>query len=450
MDTAPICDTVDVRFTLAEVAGETGGTVLGDPSIVVHGASTDSRDLAPDALFVPVVAARDGHDFIAAAMGSRAAAHLTSRGESGYPAVMVEDTVIALGVLGRLARSRISRAVIAVTGSVGKTTTKDLLAAVLETTYVSHASTKSFNNELGVPLTLASAADGTEVAVVEMGARGAGHISELCDIALPDVGIVTTVGEAHTELFGDVAAVARAKGELIESLPVTGTAVLNADDDLVASMRSRTVASVVTFGLKSGEVRAEQVDLDDRLRPEFTLRSPWGSVRVHLAASGLHLVSNALGAAAAALVVGVDIEAVGDGLAQAQVSPWRMDLGQAPSGALVLNDAYNANPISMNAALDSLDATRAPRRLAILGVMAELGAIHHAAHEAIGQRTSDDGVEVISVGVGQYGGEVVGSAEDAIDLLAESVPLGEDAAVLVKGSRVAGLEVVAAWLLANG
>jgi UDP-N-acetylmuramoyl-tripeptide--D-alanyl-D-alanine ligase len=347
-------------------------------------------------------------------------------------------------------------AVVGITGSVGKTTTKDLLRAALGEAFPTAASVRSFNNELGVPLTLLNAPDRTEVTVVEMGARGVGHIGMLCDIALPTVGVVTTVEMVHTEMFGDLADVAEAKGELIEALPADGAAVLNADNPLVAAMADRTSARILRFagaGPDAGrvpvDVWAEQVTIDADLRPIFRLHSPWGEIGVHLGVRGGHNVANALAAAAAALVVGVPLDAVAEGLGRVEMSPWRMDLQTTPTGVRVLNDAYNAGPASMAAALRSLDALDATHAVAVLGVMAELGSGSADAHRRVADLAEDLGVQVIAVAAPDYGpaADHVTDIDEARALLHAGGPLGPGHAVLVKGSRVAGLERLAALLL---
>ncbi len=340
---------------LSEIAAATGGTLVGD-DCVVDGVSIDSRDLASGSLFVPIVAARDGHDFIADARAGGAAAHLAGRRAGPEPYVLVGETTEALQRLANACRRARDPAVVGITGSVGKTTTKDLLRAALAPCRRVHASTRSFNNELGVPLTLLQAPDDAEVVVTEMGARGIGHIALLCSIAEPSVGVVLAVGAAHTELLGDLDGVALAKGEMVESLAPSGHAVLNADDPRVIAMRSRTVATVLTYG-SAGEVRARDLSVDAELRPRFTVDSPWGHAEVRLSSAGVHTVGNALAAIAAAMVVGGDLEAVAAGLADADVSPWRMEVARTPSGATVVNDAYNANPMSMHAAIDALLAS---------------------------------------------------------------------------------------------
>jgi UDP-N-acetylmuramoyl-tripeptide--D-alanyl-D-alanine ligase len=433
---------MELRCT--DLAVATGGRLDG-PDATIDGASIDSRQVAPGQLFVPVVAERDGHEFIAAALAAGAAAYLTSAPPVGGTAIVVEDTIAALQAAGGLARTTLPQAtpVVAVTGSVGKTSVKDLLAAVLSQRLRTAASERSFNNELGVPLTLLNAPDRTEALVVEMGARDTGHIAALCAIASPTVGIVTRVAAVHTEIFGTIEDVARAKAELVHALPAAGTAVLNASDPLVAAMASETAATVVTYG-EGGEVHAVEVTLDDALRGRFRLQSPWGATDVAMGARGLHQVDNALAAAAAALVCGLSLDDVVAGLAAGALSPWRMELTTAWSGAVILNDAYNANPTSMTAALESLAALPARRRIAVLGVMAELGDGSEAAHAAVGQLAERLGIRVISVAAPAYKAEDVPDLAAALSALGD---LGEGDAVLVKGSRVAALERLAAELL---
>jgi UDP-N-acetylmuramoyl-tripeptide--D-alanyl-D-alanine ligase len=264
-------------------------------------------------------------------------------------------------------------------------------------------------------------------------------------VARPTIGVVTVVEGAHLEHFGSLAGVATAKAELVEALPRAGTAVLNADDPLVAAMAERTVATVVTFGVESvgAEVRADGVRLDGDLRPSFRLRSAWGGAEVRLSARGRHQVVNALAAAAAGLSTGVAPEAVAEGLARATLSPHRMDLVRAESGARVLNDAYNANPTSMVAGLRALAAIDAERRVAVLGVMAELGADGEQAHADVTALARSLGIDVVAVAAPAYGDGAthVADVPAAIDALG-ALDLGEHDAVLVKGSRVAALERV--------
>ncbi len=433
-----------MRFTTEELAAGLVADLVG-PAAVVAGVGIDSRALEPGQLFVALRAERDGHEFVPAAVAGGAAAVLVDHPLEGVgvPQLVVSDTAAAMERLADLARDRLPDRVVGITGSVGKTTTKDLLASVLRLQGPAAASARSFNNELGVPVTLANAPDDALAAVVEMGARGRGHIEYLCRMARPTVGVVTAVEAVHTEVMGGVEDIAVAKRELVEALPPEGAAVLNADNPYVAAMASATSAQVVLFGA-AGEVRAQDVVVDGELRAGFRLESPWGSAPVSLGVRGVHNVANALAAAAAALVLEVPMDLVVAGLAEPPASPWRMDLQRAASGAVVLNDAYNAGPASMAAALRSLAALDARRRVAVLGLMAELGDRSAEEHARIAALAAELGVEVVAVGTDLYGVTPV----DGVDAVVAAVgATGEGTAVLVKGSRVVGLERVAAALL---
>lgn len=438
-----------MRLRASDIARACGGRLVG-ADVDVDGATFDSRSLVPGQLFVPVVAERDGHAFVGAAVDAGAAAYLTSVGvvDARVPAVEVDDTAAAFMALGHLARAHLGERVVGVTGSVGKTTVKDLTRAVLARTYRTTANVRSFNNELGLPTTLLGAPDGTEAVVVEMGMRGFGEIRRLCDVARPTVGVITIIGEAHIGLVGGtLEGVARAKGELVEELPASGVAVLNAEQTFCAGLRARTSARVLTFGRGVGDVRADDITLDELARPRFVLRSEWGTAEVALAVSGAHNAGNACAAAAVGLALGVPLDEVVAGLAGAEVSPWRMELTRTPSGALVVNDAYNANPTSVLAALDALRALPGDgRRIAVLGPMAELGEDAPQRHAAVGARALELGLELVTVGTADYG---VAPCADHDDAVARLGPLAAHDAVLVKGSRVAGLEKLAARLVAG-
>lgn len=441
-----------VHLTTSDIAQATAGEVHGD-IVRVDGATIDSRVDVSGRLFVPIVATRDGHDFVDAAVRAGAGAYLSANGDrSDRSHVEVPDTMAALGELGRFARARLDARVVGITGSVGKTSTKDLLAAVLRTTFVTHANEASFNNEMGVPLTLLNAPDETEVLVCEMGARGIGHIAMLCSIAQPVVGIVTAIEAAHTEMFGSVDQIAVAKGELVEALPNHGTAVLNFDSSRVVGLASRTAATVIGFGVENAgaHVGAFDVTIDDDLRPSFRLESDWGSTDITLAARGVHQVANALAATAGALAIGVPLDAIAQALATATLSPLRMDVQRRADGLVIIDDSYNANPTSMAAALQSLAMVPARRKIAVLGLMAELGGESEQSHAQIGELAADLGVTVIAVGTDLYGREqqVVTNVESAFKALAD-MQLGHGDALLVKGSRVAGLETVANTLKAK-
>ena len=456
---------------LADVVAAVGGTLSNATAAgaaVIRGACIDSRRARPGDLFVAIEGDRtDGHRFVADAFARGAAAVLVSRttdpGPGIGPIVLVEDTVAALGALAASERRSIGAEVIGVTGSTGKTSAKDLIAAVLRTSRRTSASPASFNNEVGLPLTLLDAPDEAEAIVCEMGARGVGHIKFLCDIAQPTMGVVTNVGVAHMELFGSPEAIANAKAELVEALPPTGVAILNADDRVASSYRDRTAAHVVTYGrAPEADVRAEHVTLDDRARATFQLVVPEESVPVSLRVVGEHMVAGALAAAAVGWSIGLSPSVIAPALAAARVSGGRMELLETADGVTVLNDAYNANPTSGAAALATARRVAAGRRwIAVLGEMRELGPIALEEHERLGEQAARLGVGVL-IAVGPWGKAVAGGAErEGLD--ASGVMLSEDVdgaletarsvvrpgdVVLVKASRAVGLDRVAAGLVA--
>ena len=435
-----------MRFMAADVANATGGKVVGQ-NAHLDGVSFDSRTLRPGQLFVPIVAERDGHDFIDDAVAHGAGAYLTAREPQGRrTAIVVPDTLAALMELGRFGRARLDATtngrVVGITGSVGKTSTKDFAHAALSASLRTASSDKSFNNDQGLPTTILNAPDDTEALVVEMGMRGFGEIARLCSIAQPHIGVVTAVAAAHTERVGGLDGVAKAKGELVEALPSSGTAILNADDARVVQMASRTSASVLTYGASAAaDVAMTSHTVDDAGYVTMSVASPWGSVDVRVPAPGAHMASNALAALAIAGVCGVSMDDAARGLESAQLSPMRMETHVTVHGATVVADCYNANPASVAAALHTLAKMRAARRVAILGVMAEL-ADTKAEHERIAALAGELGVEVFAVGTDLYGAPIV-EIEAAVQMLDE---LGADAVALVKGSRVARLERVVSAL----
>ena len=435
-----------MRFMAAEVANATGGKVVGQ-NAHLDGVSFDSRTLRPGQLFVPIVAERDGHEFIDDAVARGAGAYLTAREPQGRrTAIVVADTLAALMELGRFGRARLDATtngrVVGITGSVGKTSTKDFAHAALSASLRTASSDKSFNNDQGLPTTILNAPDDTEALVVEMGMRGFGEIARLCSIARPHIGVVTAVAAAHTERVGGLDGVAKAKGELVEALPSSGTAILNADDARVVQMASRTSASVLTYGASAAaDVAMTSHTVDDAGYVTMSVASPWGSVDVRVPAPGAHMASNALAALAIAGVCGVSMDDAARGLESAQLSPMRMETHVTIHGATVVADCYNANPASVAAALHTLAKMRAARRVAILGVMAEL-ADAKIEHERIAALARELGVEVFAVGTDLYGAPVI-EIEAAVQMLDE---LGADAVALVKGSRVARLERVVSAL----
>lgn len=492
-----------IPLPLKEIARITGARLDGgaDPSALVYGPVViDSRRAAPGGLFAAVEGERaDGHDFAGTAIAAGAVAVLGTR-PCGVPGLIVGNVPVALARLAQEVVARLPEVTIAgITGSSGKTSTKDLAAQLIERLGPTVAPEGSYNNEFGFPLTVLRADPGTRYMVLELAARGAGHIASLCEIAPPRIGAVLNVGHAHTGEFGGIEQVARAKGELPAALPAGtagGVAILNADDPRVMAMAERTEARVVTFGLapnnshptsltqptgptgptqstgptqptshsspRSPDFTAADVRLDDLGRASFTLVTPAGTAPVRLALHGAHHVPNSLAAAAIAAEMGLGPAEIAEGLSAATArSRWRMEVHQAPGGVTVVNDAYNANPESVRAALDALrHMARGRRSFAVLGQMAELGEESRASHEEIGALAAGTGVTGLIV-VGEEAEAILDGALATSEWHGEaiSVPDGPGAAaalqsrlaagdvVLVKASRAAGLESVAAGLL---
>jgi UDP-N-acetylmuramoyl-tripeptide--D-alanyl-D-alanine ligase len=467
-----------IALSLAEIAAVVGGQTydIPDPAVQVTGPVVrDSREVEPGSLFVAFVGERvDGHDFAEAVVAAGAVAVLASR-PVGVPAIVVADVQAALGALARHVVVRLGATLVALTGSAGKTSTKDLIAQVLRSKAPTVFTPGSLNNEIGLPLTALSATEETRFLVLEMGARGIGHISYLTDLTPPRIGLVLNVGTAHIGEFGGREQIAQAKGELVESLPPAeagGVAVLNADDPLVRAMASRTKARVILFG-ESGEadVRAENVRLTGAGQPAFRLHTPSGCSDVTMRLYGEHHVSNALAAAAVAHELGMSADEIALALSEAgSLSRWRMEVTERPDGVTVVNDAYNANPESMRAALRALAAmgkasqAEGGRTWAVLGQMAELGDEALAEHDAVGRLAVRLNVsKLVAVGgreaswlqlgaynEGSWGEESVhvSDAQAAVDLLRSELRPGD--VVLVKASRSVGLERVAQALLDGG
>ena len=464
-----------IPLSLARIARVTGGQLChGDPGAVVSGEVViDSRRAGPGGLFAAVAGERsDGHDFAAAAVAAGATAVLATR-PVPVPSVLVADVPAALAALARSVVDALPAVRIAgITGSSGKTSTKDLAAQLVERLGPTIAPAGSYNNEFGHPLTVLRADAATRYLVLELSARGIGHIAYLCRVAPPRYGVVLNVGHAHAGEFGGLDQVARAKGELAEALPADGVAILNADDPRVLAMAERTEARVVTFssapgspGMSRAPVRAVDIRLDELGRPSFTLLTPEGSAPVTLRLHGAHNVPNALAAAALARELGMDPGGIADGLGAAVArSRWRMEVHRRADGVTVINDAYNANPESVRAAIDALAhlSSQGGRAFAVLGHMAELGGTSRASHEDIGEyaaRIGDSGLAgLIAVGeeaaplldgarrVRSWTGEALAAPDGAaaLDLLANRLKPSD--VVLVKASRAAHLEGVAAAL----
>lgn len=482
------------RLTLGRVAEAVGGRLVDSdkaaqlvgPDVVI-----DSRATTEGALFVAFVGdSVDGHDYIASAHELGAGGVLCQRLPEGLPTGVAASCVVVAeptAALGRLARQVVDDhpevMVVGVTGSQGKTSTKDLLGQVLGKDGPTIAPEGSFNNEIGVPLTAMRTQTGTRYLISEMGARGRHHIDYLCEITPPDIGVVLNVGQAHVGEFGSQAAIADAKGELVEHLSTDGWAVLNGTDPLVVQMADRTRARIALF---SGAGRpdtpadllvwADDVGADDLDRHSFTMRvEPAGVEPVALSVSlqmvGRHHVTNAAAAAAAALCAGMAPQVVAQALSEATPrSRWRMELAERADGVIVVNDAYNANPDSMLAACDSLARMTRRRRMrqpdvrswAVLGQMFELGDVSVSEHEAVGRAVGSLQIDHL-VALGQDAPKMVAAARAAG---CENATVAADNAaaielvrpapgdiVLVKASRAMGLEHVAealAGLETNG
>jgi UDP-N-acetylmuramoyl-tripeptide--D-alanyl-D-alanine ligase len=495
-----------IAMTLAQVAAVIGvdvpaGLDRAALSVPVRSVEFDTRRVRPGALFVALRGDRvDGHDFAAEAAAAGAVAVLGSRTapiSSELPMLRVPDRPDNAGVLDALARLAHASVtaltadhglrVVGVTGSSGKTSTKDLIAAVLRA-HVDEPSQvvappESFNNELGHPYTALRADENTRFLVLELSARGVGHIAALARVAPPRIGAVLNVGSAHLGEFGSVEKIAEAKSELVQALPAAsgepgagGVAILNADDPLVADMAQVTAAQVVLVGQAPGAtVRADGIGQDRADRARFTLVTPEGSAPVALRVVGAHQVGNALAAAAVGRAVGMSTEDLAAALSRAEpASKWRMDVTDLANGATLINDAYNANPHSMKAALHSLATIgRGRRTWAVLGEMAELGDDSTAAHDRIGRLVVRLGIDRLLVveGPGAATGAAVGGrtapralhlgahlegswsgesklvpdTDAAVEVLLEELAPGD--VVLVKASRSAGLERVALRLI---
>lgn len=459
-----------IRLSLPELAEVTGGTVVVPPgvdpaSVVVDGpVVTDSRESGPGGLFVARSGEHaDGHDFVAGAVERGTVAALVTRPLDGVPCVVVADTQVAFAALAREVVRRVpGLAVVGITGSSGKTSTKDLLGTVLATVGPTVAPVGSYNSEVGVPLTVCRVTADTRFLVVEMGARGIGHVEYLARMAPPRVGVVLNVGTAHVGEFGSREAIATAKAELVAALPPDGLAVLNGDDPAVRAMATATAARVVLVGeADDAGVRATDVSLDAGGRASFVAHTSQGSRPVHLALVGRHHVANALAVVAVAVELGMSLESVCAALESARpVSRWRMEVVERADGVTLVNDAYNANPDSMRAALTALERMGEGRRTwAVLGTMLELGDESDTLHAEVGAEVVTRGIdELVVVGAAAAalasGARAVGTTSGAGHTRIREVPdadtaaalleaeLAEGDVVLFKSSRDAGLRLL--------
>jgi len=454
-----------IPLRLSEIARITGGEIhdalggSGADPLVDGPVVTDSREASAGSLYVARVGeAMDGHQFVAGARDLGAVAALTSRPVADLPCVVVADVQAAfVSLASALIEHNAHVVVIAITGSSGKTSTKDLLLSVLQRHGETVANVGSLNSEVGVPLTVCRITATTAFLVIEMGARAIGHLDYLTRMAPPQIGVVLNVGTAHVGEFGSQEAIGTAKAELVQALPATGFAVLNADDPIVAAMASQTRAHVIPVGESAlAAVRAVDISLDPKGRASFTLVTDQGSAPVALGLYGEHHVGNALAVAAVALVVGMTLQDVATALGEARpLSRWRMEVHERADGVTIINDAYNANPDSMLAALKTLAIMGKGRRTwAVLGEMRELGSGSITEHEALGRLAVRLNVSrMVAVGErtqpilsgahkgsGDEGAIWVADIDAAYDLLRRELAPGD--VMLVKSSHDAGLR----WL----
>ncbi|MGI6034920.1 MAG: UDP-N-acetylmuramoyl-tripeptide--D-alanyl-D-alanine ligase [Limnochordia bacterium] len=450
------------RLSIEDVLKATGGELVGEHPAPLTGVSIDSRETEPGQLFIPLRGERtDGHEFIAHAMEGGAGASLVEEGQRerwqglGRPLVVVKDALTALQDLAAYWRGGLGARVIGITGSNGKTTTKDMLAAILSRMGSTLKSPGNYNNEIGLPLTLLQADAQHDYVVLEMGMRGLGEIRHLTSIARPCVGVVTNVGQVHLELLGSLENIARAKGELVEALGAKGIAVLNADDQRVAAMGANHQGRIVCYGVGGGDVRAREIKEGPRALGFTLYGTPFPhDVKVSVGIPGRHNVHNALAAAACAAALGADPEAITAGLASFEPTEMRLQIEELPCGATVLNDAYNASPASMQAALETLRNLAAGFKIAVLGDMLELGPQTVQLHRAVG-KTAAAIVDYLVV-VGPLGAEIAQGALSAglsnkqVAICSDNRAVLEQVAsilrpgvtVLVKGSRGMRLEEI--------
>lgn len=455
-----------MMWTALELAQITQGELRADPELRITGISTDTRNIATGDAFVAIVGEQfDGADFAEAAMAGGAALVIAQR-DVGVPCIVVRD---AQQALGRIARAHLNglpgTTVVAITGSSGKTSTKDLVAHVLQHAGPTVAAVGSFNNEIGLPRTVLTATPDTRFLVLEMGMRGLGHIAHLCEIAPPAVAAVLNIGTAHVGVVGSREGIANAKGEILEALRADGAAIINRDDQYAQLLRSKTTARIHEFGFDEGDVHASELELDELARASFLLHIGESAAPVRLQLIGEHQVPNALAAAAIAAACGMEVTTIAAALSTARAqSRWRMEAHELPNGVTVINDAYNANPESMRSALRALAIMGRHRRTwAVLGEMRELGTESMVEHDAIGRLAVrldisqlvaiGDAGKIMQMGAaqeGSWGDEAthVATAAEAVEYVTSRWQPGD--VVLVKASRSIGLERVAQALIDAG
>ena len=437
-------------ITASEVALVTRGTLVG-LDCEASGIAFDSRTLRLGQAFVALGGDADGHDFLQAAATAGAPFAIVQKGRSisALTCVEVDDCDAALTSLGRHCRDRLSGSLkgraIGITGSVGKTSTKDLVLAVLRSKYTNaHAPEKSLNNDIGVPVTIINAPDSCEALVLEMGMRGLGEIARLCDVGQPQIGVITEVGDAHSERVGGIEGVVRAKAELVQSLPSSGVAIVNSDSVNAMKTVHAIAARVMTFGSsETASVKWEIVSTDDRGCCTVRFTSGEESAVGVVPLPGIHMASNAASAVAVGITCGIEITQCVEALSNAQSASQRMQWVIGRHGLRILDDSYNANPMSVAAALRTVAETSAKKRFAVLGVMAEV--LHSdVAHQEIATLCRQLGIELLAVETDLYGTAAL-SVADIANVLGE---LDLSSVVLVKGSRVAATERVVQELTA--
>ncbi len=443
-------------LTVQQVADLSGGrVVLGDPDAVITAVSTDTRSIPRGALFVALVGERfDAHDFLPKAVETGAGALLVSCSVDGVkgPVIEVDDTLTGLQQLAKGYRQLIAAKAVVITGSNGKTSTKDMIRAVLGSRFAVTATKGNLNNHIGLPLTVLSTESEDDYGIWEIGMNHPGEIAPLADIAAPDMGVITNIGTAHIGNMSSREGIAQEKGMLAEAMTEKGVLVLNANDDFTSSIRGRTSARVVEAGIEAGQVQAVNLEVLD-IGAGFILTIGSDSAAVRLPIPGRHMVSNALLAAAVGHEAGLTVAEIAQALTQVSLTSGRLQTLEH-AGVKVINDAYNANPDSMRASLTTVSAMKSNgKTFAVLGAMGELGEGAEEAHREIGLLAVDEGFDhVCSVGDGAraFTDELAASAdqgvhhfasrEEAADFLKQTATAGD--LVLLKGSRSAAMDTI--------
>ncbi|WP_027339306.1 UDP-N-acetylmuramoyl-tripeptide--D-alanyl-D-alanine ligase [Halonatronum saccharophilum] len=450
------------RLSLSQIGLALEGEVIGAKDVYVDGVSIDTRTLKEGDLFIAIEGENfDGHNFLEDAFAKGAKAAIVAKNkafESGNPLILVEDTKRGLQSLANYYRNRFDIIVVGVTGSTGKTTTKDMIYSVLSQKYKTLKTEGNFNNEIGLPLTLLRLDSSYQALVVEMGMRGLGQIRELAKIAQPDIGVITNVGYAHIEILKTKENIAKAKSELIESLGEEGFAILNGDDPLVKDMEKISKGKVINYGLKDyNKVKGSKLALseDSDLQFELGVKDLTSNFKVKLPVPGKYNVYNALAAVSVGISLNIDLEKIRDGLMNFELTELRNKVFDSKRAFKVINDTYNANPTSMRAALDTLIDIGEGKKFAVLGDMLELGDVGLGEHRRLGQFLLNKGIDYLftygdlAFYIGE-GAKKAGMKESCIYSYQDKEELVEDLlkkikegdTVLVKGSRGMELEDV--------